>query len=635
MDEQRLLTAYCFLSSLTENNSDLYNDVFIPVMKRTLSSFSLISQKTYGIDADIQKHLSDLYGINIPIFMIRSLLKSTEAKMSKRERGSSGFRILEGGKCFEIQKYAFIQLENKYKEGLRNASTLQKAFEEFNKDIELKEYIPSFSDFITQNRNKISMFFSGQPIENKNEFEESFIYHVDFLEYIEANSHPLFEIAESIYLGSIVASYFESNVDFNAKFANDEIYYLDTQIILKALDLQNESETQPIKELLNLIQDTGGKLKVLNITYDEISYHIENTISSFNSQNPSTTINDACVRRGLNKTWLIGINGKLEKYIEEQLKATRETISDDNIKKYLKSPDVKELQHLRKKQANAEHDVIAYLWVREKRGAIISTPQKAKYWFVSANKNLLNFNLKRGSPGKIAEITLPHTLTSLLWLKNPRKLISKVKEIGLNELMATTLREEIATKELIIEFDQNIRNTKEIDQDAYKTLLSSIAYQSAKKIEKLNLLVYEGKKDEFYKEAIKLVESERKRRAGVQDTIRRTIKERHSTNQENEELRKRIEELEKSLKAAKKDSTETKTELESLANTVDKRLSSVKRLVVFLIATIVIAIALFLINRFDLFTAIKSLINWIVGIGGLWTFLNFLLNLAKSIGIIK
>ena len=115
----------------------------------------------------------------------------------------------------------------------------------------------------------------------------------------------------------------------------------------------------------------------------------------------------------------------------------------------MKSPDVKALKDTRKKKGNAFHDVAAYLFVREQRGAVISSFQKGKYWFVTTNYDLLLFNKEHASVKGVTEIVLPDVLTSMLWLKDPAKLTSQVRKIGLRELMATTLNEEIASKELI------------------------------------------------------------------------------------------------------------------------------------------------------------------------------------------
>jgi hypothetical protein len=53
-NNNNILTAYCFLSALTENGKDLFNHVYVPICKRALS---LYSQKgaTHGTAGDIKE----------------------------------------------------------------------------------------------------------------------------------------------------------------------------------------------------------------------------------------------------------------------------------------------------------------------------------------------------------------------------------------------------------------------------------------------------------------------------------------------------------------------------------------------------------------------------------------------------
>lgn len=630
-EQSKLLISYCFLAALTETKNDLYQGVFIPIIKRTLSFYSLNGGE-YGNDTDIQKQLQTLYGIDVPLIVIRQLLKAVEKGMSRKEHGNSGFKTLENGRCFEIEKYTFLALEEKYKEGSRNAQAIQAAFESYLKDQQIDEPLTfNFADFLTKNRSKLTAFFRGQPISKEDGIEKTFIHHVNFLETIEQNHHQLFKIAESLYLGSIVASLFECEFDYGAKFSTDEIYYLDTQIVLKALDLQGEADTRPIQELITLIKESGAKIKILDITAGEINYNLDLAVSNYNNTNPTTTINEACLRRNKNKTWLISFSGNLEKNLSDVLNADIEIISTPLKEKFQKSADVKELQGSRMKKANAEHDVFAYLFVREKRGGSLKIHQKAKVWFLTANKNLLSFNIIKANVGNVPEVTLPDTLATLLWLKNPNKLTREIKSIGLNELIATTLNDEIASRELINEFDSNIKAIDNVNQDDYQILISSVAYQSAKYIERLNHLVIDGKTDEFSVEAHKLVEKERKRRASIQESIRQKSLLSKEKIQENESLKTTLKSLEKQIKISNETGIQTQSELEKLADLVSNQNKYIKRLTVWILITIAICGLLYLNINFSLFfDKTKIFVTGILGLGGLWSFGSFIINLIKA-----
>ena len=63
-DNDNLLSSYCFLAALTENQNDLLNHVYVPICNRTLSLYSL-SGATHGTATDIKKIINDEYGIPI------------------------------------------------------------------------------------------------------------------------------------------------------------------------------------------------------------------------------------------------------------------------------------------------------------------------------------------------------------------------------------------------------------------------------------------------------------------------------------------------------------------------------------------------------------------------------------------
>lgn len=119
---------------------------------------------------------------------------------------------------------------------------------------------------------------------------------------------------------------------------------------MRALDLQKEEETKPALELLDLIRNTGGTIKVLSVTLNELSEIISNAVDSYNNKQPITTINDACLRLGRNKAWLINIGARIEDYVCQTLKVSKENIGTPLLEKFEKSPDVKALKDTRKRR---------------------------------------------------------------------------------------------------------------------------------------------------------------------------------------------------------------------------------------------------------------------------------------------
>jgi hypothetical protein len=626
-----LLVSYCFLAALTENQNDLFNHVYVPICKRTLSIYSL-KGATHGTASDIKELIKEEYGIDIPHSIVRRLIAASFRSLSLKAKKKYQFEVFNNGEQFEIQKYTFSDLEIQYKKVTRNANALQKAFETFIKSEELEsENIPPFIDFIDKNKKKLASFFKECEVEDNSDIQSTYIHHVQFLEHLETYNHDLFEVAKCLYLGSIVASFLESGLDLEPRFESNEEYFLDTPIILRVLDLQKEEETFPIVELLDLIKNTGGKIKILSITIEEIQIVIENAISNYNNTTPTSTINEACLRLVKNKAWLINYNANLEKKILEKVIFEKVLVATSFIEKYQKSPDVRALQEERFRKGNALHDVIAYLFIRQLRGNSITLFQKAKIWFVSTNTELLKFNKEHSLLKGITEIILPDALTSLLWLKDPQKLMNNVKKVGLNELMAITLNEEIASKELINEFESNIRNIEGISPDDYRTLLESVAHQSAKKFREFNEVATEDK-EKARIEAQKIVEWERKRKAKRIQDIKNAQTAKQEEEKRNRELITKIEQIENDLRNYKTEGDSTQTIIEILKSQVEKQRKLTRRIIFWTIITVIfILIIYFGFHSIKVLNLGQKIFKWILSAGGLFGFVNMTINALKSI----
>jgi uncharacterized membrane protein (DUF485 family) len=641
-NKDNILTGYCFLAALTENQNDLFNHVFVPICKRSLSLYSL-NGSTHGKAEDIKELIYKEYGINIPLIMVKKLINATFKSLSNKDKKVNKAQIFQNGASFEIDKYSFSDLEIQYRKGARNANALQLGFVKYleEESIEDLNNVPPFSSFLEKNKKKLAGFFKSNP-EQIIITDSTFLYHVHFLEYIETNSHELFEIAKSLYIGSVVAGFLEAGLDLEPKFDSQEEYYLDTPVILQALDLQKEEDTVPIRELLELIKGTGGKIKILSITIDEVHGVIDNAIRNFNTNTPTSTINEACLRLNKNKTWLINFNGKLEDKIAATLNSQRVAVSSTFIEKHFKSPDVKVLQGERMKKGNALHDVLSYLFVRNARGGFISTFQKAKIWFLTTNIKLLKFNLNNKPHNGVPELVLPDSLAGLLWLKNPSALLSKVKVMGLAELMANTLNEEIASKELINEFENSISKIEGIDEDDYKILLESVAHQSAKRVEAFNEIAITNLAVAKV-EAHKIVEKERAKRA----KITKVIKEAHFAKKEeelhNKELAEYLAKIEYELEKTKGELLDTKTtgdvnktELEKLSEKVEiqeiKRKTQIRWSIIgFSVLMLVALVYILKINFYQSLEVLKLINNWILSAGALFGFGSFAINFYKFV----
>ena len=632
-----VLTSYSFLAALSENETDIYKTVYLPLFKRAISSYaakksSKVSNSIQGTDIDIQSIILEEYGIEVPILIVRKLIKAVGTSLSKKERNIFKFDIFEDGKAFQFTNYNYFSTEEIYDRERRNAQALQQAFEDYLKSENLSEKnIPSFSQFIDKNKCNLSSFFSGKNC-LIHDVEGSFMAHVNFLQHIEGGYHYLYQTAERIYLGSVIASFLETGVDLESKMDNNIIYYLDTQIVLEALDLQKAEDTLPTQELLKLIRATGGKIRLLDITINEIHKIIELAINNYSKSHPTTTVNEACVRIGKNKTWLISINGKLESFIKAELQVDIDGILETKMSLYSKSEDVNLLKQTRIHKSTAIHDVAAYLHVRDRREGNIRLFQKAKYWFVIANKKLADFNISRKTNGFVNETIMPEELTSLLFLKNPQKLAKKVSQIGLNELIAQTLSEEYASKELINEIDIAIKESADLSAEDYNILFSSIALQSTNKIQKLLEEISDKRK--FNESIHKLIEKERTKRAKSKEEKLQRQKLFEEVNHEKLSLEEKLKNLEAKLSQGEKEREEQQERIrkieEQQAESLLKR-KKAQRSFWLALGGLILSVVIFLVALYypTLFSGMKDFIKGIASLGGVWGLISLIINICK------
>lgn len=636
MDNKNTLTSYSFLAALNENGTDLYNAVYLPLCKRALAIHT--KENTHGTSNDIKKVMQDEFGIDMPLLVVQKLIVAIANGMSRKQKEKSDFKYFDKGKSFQCNSYVFNDLEQSYETERRQANALQEAFEVFVKlqDADSEGEMPSFASFIDRYKNELSSFLSGKTKSLNVDVNSSFMSHVRFLQYIETNNDTLYRVAERIFMGSIIASYIESDMDVNAKPESKATYFLDSKIVLEALDLQNAEDTLPTRELMKLIRETGGTVKVLDVTVNEIQSIISSAINNYNKDNPTTTVNEACLRIKQNKTWLTKINGNLGNYLTDTLKVEITKVSENDIKDFTNSEDTKQLQKIWYRKNTAAHDVIAYLYVRKRRksNSINAFIQKASYWFVTANGRLCDFNMSRKENGYPNETILPQELTSLLFLQNPKKYGERVSTIGLNELIAQTLSDEYPSRDILNEFDSAIRENVNISDDDYRLVLSAVSQQSTKQLQKL-LDESVSSKDKFNSEIHQIIAKERNRQNKEKRERDEAVKEYTLSVKEKAELSGKNRELEDKLAALSKqvsDMQESNKRNEEEVNKKEKQRIKRNRIIYSILITLIIILVLILVQLTieDLKEWVKKLIKLIVSLGGLWTFVGLIITIVSK-----
>ena len=109
---EQLLTTYSFFAALTENSTDIYSAVYIPICKRALSLYA--KNKTIGNDQDICNIISSEYGIDVPLLIIRKLIKSVFKDLSRKDKTKFNFQVMENGNIFSFSFKSFSFISTNY-----------------------------------------------------------------------------------------------------------------------------------------------------------------------------------------------------------------------------------------------------------------------------------------------------------------------------------------------------------------------------------------------------------------------------------------------------------------------------------------------------------------------------------------
>jgi cation transport ATPase len=205
--------------------------------------------------------------------------------------------------------------------------------------------------------------------------------------------------------------------------------------------------------------------------------------------------------------------------------------------------------------------------------------------------------------------------------------------------MAVTLSEEVASKELISDFETTISSIKGITQEDYNTLLSSVAYESAKRIETfVDKSVTEPEQAAI--EAQKIIERERKRRNNEQARLKEATVAVKKEQEAKSELRDRLTEIENDLVEfsganikLRESREEDKTTIEKLQEQIAKYKRATKKWITSLVFFIIIVGLAFAAWRY--WSLVVNGLDWlwkaILGVGAFWSFGSFIINLIKAL----
>lgn len=536
MEENKVI-AYSFLAHL---NNDMkgngFNDIFIPLVKRTLSIMSN-NQKNMGQITDIKEEFKNLYKLDIPYPMLKELLKTISIEIKKNNEGS-----MELYKDFSyvIKEYTFDNYEETI---LYKKSKIEKLQEKFKCYIQENAVISQYEGeldlfkFIDRNRTKLSKVLSENNL-NIDSISDNADIEMNFIKYLKKNDIELYEVLKDIYIGSIISAY----IELDALEAKSEAmnFIVDTNFIISLMGLHGEENMDTCNKIVDICNRIGYKIKIADITIEETEHILNKIIDGYEKgiieRFRYNSTSNVCERNNITKTDIQYKVRNLMKFLTEkkisiiylkQKYKNELTIKNGEIYKQLDKIDYTDKKSIL-------HDAIIIDYVSNKRNNGAKKFADLKIWFLTESKKFNEIKTKF----KYSEAINTNELVNLLWLIKPVISTDDIFKLGLSNLFAEVIEANQPSKRIIREIDSNINKYKENISDddiiALGSLVSDISLNKIKNInsqyEEVNELLKNG---DYYEFSEKIKEMKGKQEELKQIEIDK-INKKHNEEKKNE-----------------------------------------------------------------------------------------------------
>ena len=479
---------YALISALYSNsNHGLYSDIYFPIIKYAIVGIFCKRKEShpYCSADDIRDYIIDKFGISIPHIVIsKSILKINAQKCNNIE-----LVIYKNGDTCQIQSASFdCDVENiSEREQLfsEKIEIIEGKYQDFLKQEGSINDGISFIQFISDNTDDILGYFEEQ---DASKVDDRYATMVFFLQYLSDYEKDLYQVANQLFWGSVIAGFLRSEkplVDESENGINTE-YFLDTSIVMGVLELSTPQREKNSKEVCEIITAAGGILRVNPMTVDEISYILQSVEQ--NGPNPLTDIASACERRKLETNNLALIRLNLVKEIEKNGINVFPQMNSVDKQKIIQTFQGKQVTKLLAESRNKKpisyskdnyreiHDIFMDEFIKERRK---SKGNNDQVFFLTANRDLIDF-CKTKHPG-ISYMKSTGYIILELWMHNTKPV--DISGCLLTETMARCLDlHSTRVRNKIAEVSRLYNKTKsDFNAEIYKDFIKKL-YNRAKHV---------------------------------------------------------------------------------------------------------------------------------------------------------
>jgi hypothetical protein len=487
------VVTYAFLSVIKEKNGNITSLLFIfeELVEGLLSSW-VKRQLKGGNILDLQKEFKTTYSIDIPIPTLRTIINSIVQKDNSllttyqddsftiNEFPEINFNIILGKQQADIE--AFYNLYNRY----LNIRGLK--YEDYDLLV-----------FFEQNKRYILKCLTGAVnIEENHQVQAQFIQKLLHLKRYN-------ELINRIFLGSIISSYIELEIDDSTK--HSKILLLDTNFIISLLNLHSEESFENCKMLIEIANCLKYKVEIMPYTIDETFALLNRVASNLNSVTifqslEKDSIYHGCFRNNINASGLTFIANKFVDRLREQygILVTTEMTNNAMIAEAKQSTYFKQLRGRKHNPDGALHDATALYYTQKLRKGEPKSFKDINAWFVTDRRGV---NENQNILGRNAPLIIrAEELLNIMWLSHPSYNSSDYIQTTISRLLSTTLNI-VPDGKMLKALDRKIQVIKDYPINAKDCIQVAEVIGSIEN-QKLKLLLEKSNQEEIITELMHL-----------------------------------------------------------------------------------------------------------------------------------
>lgn len=427
------LVSYMATAEMCMKSENIY-ECFLPIVESVLMIY--IDKRKISL-IKLQNEINATYHLKVP----KSTLKRTLQILHKQKK----VRIFEYRKIVPYKNELNASYWDKREE---RESAIEDFFLEFNSflvenemDLPIAQVKEECCNWLYTHTLELASFISKGNLSVKAVFSEDSDWQiadqlVSFLLEIQKRKSEHFETFLLLYNGAVQSSLFNFDTkeidDLNKTVIPFSNIILDTNFILRMLDLQTEFDGEVTRETLMTLKDEGTHFFVLEQTVDEIIRSIKNYLfeSAPNTVYTNRYLKNSRIkmtgfweaeRRGITRDLLFALTNK-EKLKDKIRVLVNAVFVDDYDHTKISSAEIEDLVRSKNRdtygEIQARHDLSLIDYCRQKRGGHDSKIIDVDWWVLTNDERLTYWNQQNS--GQYQECLTEIQLGNIIMLQRKR-----------------------------------------------------------------------------------------------------------------------------------------------------------------------------------------------------------------------